>query len=97
MPTIEHAVREWFQQALLETVIGTQGLQGSSEWTPDDIAKALSEEAPTAAVMQGYHVDNAVSRPLGSKLGAIQDKARPSRVRYGTSTVKHEIGWRRKG
>jgi len=74
-PTIEHAVREWFQQALVETVIGTQGLQGSSEWTPDDVAKALSEEALTAAVMQRYHVDNAVSRALGSKLGAVQEKA----------------------
>jgi len=74
-PTIEHAVREWFQQALVETVIGTQGLQGSSEWTPDDVAKALSEEALTAAVMQRYHVDNAFSRALGSKLGAVQEKA----------------------
>ena len=55
-------------------MIGTQGLQGSPEWTPDDIAKALSEKALTAAVMQRYHVDNAVSRALGSKLGPVQEK-----------------------
>jgi hypothetical protein len=72
-PVIEQAVREWFEQALVETVLGVQALQGSSEWTPDDIAKALSEEALTSAVMQRYHVDNAVKRALGSKLGPLQE------------------------
>lgn len=74
-PVIEHAVREWFEQALVETVLGVQALQGSPEWTPDDMAKALSEEALTSAVMQRYHVDNAVKRALGSKLGPLQDRA----------------------
>lgn len=67
------AVRNWFQQALEETVIGIQALQKSREWTDQDILKATSEEALTAAVMQRYHVYNSVKRELGSKLGKIQN------------------------
>lgn len=72
---VEQAIRESFEQALIETVIGVQALQGSPEWTPDDMAKALSDEALTSAVMQRYHVDNAVRRTLGSKLGSLQERA----------------------
>jgi hypothetical protein len=69
---ITQAVRTWFQQTLMETVIGIQALQKSKEWTNDDITKAISEEALTAAVMPRYHVYNSVKRELGSKLGRIQ-------------------------
>jgi hypothetical protein len=69
---ITHAVRTWFQQTLMETVIGIQALQKSKEWTTDDIAKAISEEALTTAVMPRYHVYNSVKRELGSKLGKMQ-------------------------
>jgi Histidine kinase-, DNA gyrase B-, and HSP90-like ATPase len=70
--TVTRAVHNWFQQALEETVIGIRALQKSKEWTDDDILKATSEEALTAAVMQRYHVYNSVKRELGSKLGKIQ-------------------------
>lgn len=69
---VTKAVHTWFQQALEETVIGIQALQKSREWTDQDILKATSEEALTAAVMQRYHVYNSVKRELGSKLGKIQ-------------------------
>ncbi|HEX8149956.1 MAG TPA: ATP-binding protein [Pyrinomonadaceae bacterium] len=69
---VRNAVRNWFQQALEETIIGIQALQGAKEWTDEDIRKATSEEALTAAVMQRYHVYNSVKRELGSKLGKIQ-------------------------
>ena len=36
---------------------------------------AWPEEALTAAVMLRYHVDFAVKRALGSKLGALKEKA----------------------
>jgi hypothetical protein len=65
------AVRGWFQQALMETVMGIQALQNSREWTQEDISKAVSEHALTAAVMQRYHVNVAVKRELGSKLGKL--------------------------
>jgi hypothetical protein len=69
---VRNAVRNWFQQALEETIIGIQALRGAKEWTDEDILKATSEEALTAAVMQRYHVYNSVKRELGSKLGKIQ-------------------------
>jgi len=66
------SVRTWFQQMLMETVIGIQALKKSKEWTDADIANATSEEALTAAVMPRYHVYTSVKRELGSKLGKIQ-------------------------
>ena len=73
-PTIRDVVHEWFEQALIETVLGVQALHGSQEWTPKDMGEALSEEALTAATMQRYHVDVAVKRSLGAKLGTLRDK-----------------------
>ena len=69
---VTEAVRGWFEQSLVETVIGIQALQNSQEWTSDQVSKALSEEALSAAVMPRYHVNNSVKRELGSKLGKIQ-------------------------
>jgi hypothetical protein len=71
-PVVEDAVREWFEQALIESVIGVQSLRGSQEWSVEDIARALGQEALTTAVMQRYHVDTSVRRALGSKLGSLK-------------------------
>jgi hypothetical protein len=68
-------VHEWFEQALVETVIGCQALQGERRWSPNDIETILSEEALTAAVMQRYHVANAIKRTLGAKLGSLRASA----------------------
>jgi hypothetical protein len=68
-------VHEWFQQALVETVLGAQALQGERRWSPKDMETILSPEALTAAVMQRYHVANAVKRTLGAKIGSLRDKA----------------------
>lgn len=67
---VEDAIHSWFEQALVETVIGIQALRGSKEWTNQDLEKAHSDEALTAVVMQRYHVNVAVKRELGSKLGS---------------------------
>ncbi len=67
---VQDAVRGWFEQALVESVIGVQGLANSKEWSAQDVDSALTEEALTAGVMQRYHVLFAVKRELGSKLGA---------------------------
>jgi len=58
------------QEALIETIIGIQALRGSKEWNNQDLETSLSEEALTTAVMQRYHVNVAVKRDLGSKLGS---------------------------
>ncbi len=70
--TVEEVVHTWFEQALVETVMGVQALQGSKEWSRQQISTALSEEGLTAAVMQRYHVNNSVKRELGAKLGKLQ-------------------------
>ena len=72
---IGEAVREWFEQTLTETIMGVQGLRNAREWTVADVAKALGEEALTASVMPRWHVDVAIRRALGSKLGSVKDKA----------------------
>lgn len=73
-PAIQETVEEWFEQALIETIVGVQGLKGSPQWTFDLLAQAWSEEALTASVMQRYHVDLAVGRMLGARLGSIRDR-----------------------
>jgi hypothetical protein len=72
---ITDVTREWFEQNLIEAVMGVQALKGSREWTADDSKQALSEEALTASIMPRYHVDVAIKRTLGSKLGSIREKA----------------------
>lgn len=66
---VEEVVHQWFEQALIETVIGIQQLRGSKEWGPEEIERALSPEALTSAVMQRYHVYIACRRELGAKFG----------------------------
>lgn len=68
--TIRSTVHAWFEQALVETVLGVQALRNAKEWSIDDISKALSEEALTATALQRYHINTAVKRELGSKLGS---------------------------
>lgn len=68
-------VREWFEQALMETVIGCLQLQGDRRWSPDEMEQVLGEIALTASVMQRYHVANAIKRALGAKLGTLRDRA----------------------
>lgn len=69
---VQEVVRSWFEQCLVETVIGVQSLKDEKEWSVDEIDKALSEEALTAAVMPRYHVNNCVKRELSLKLGKLQ-------------------------
>jgi hypothetical protein len=68
---VEEIVHHWFEQALIETVIGVQQLRGSKEWGPDEIDKALSPEALTSAVMQRYHVYIACRREIGARFGKL--------------------------
>ena len=72
--TIVPVVREWFQQQLVEAVLGAHALRGSRQWTLADMEKLWSEEALTAVVMPRYHVDFSVKRALGAKLGTLKDR-----------------------
>jgi hypothetical protein len=66
---VKEVVHQWFEQSLVETVIGIQQLRGSKEWGHEEIEKALSPEALTSTVMQRYHVYVACRRELGAKFG----------------------------
>jgi len=72
---IRDAVKEWHEQSLIETVLGALALDGSPEWTTEQLEKALSPEALTAACLARYHVDLAVKRTLGQRLQPLPKSA----------------------
>jgi len=73
-PLIEQVVREWFEQQLVETVMGAMALRQGGQRTLDELKSLWDEAALTAAVLPRYHVDYAISRALGSKLGTLKEQ-----------------------
>jgi hypothetical protein len=71
---IAEPVREWFEQQLIETVMGVRALEGARLWSDEEIEKAYCEEALTAAVLPRYHVYTSIKRSLGSAIGSVKDK-----------------------
>ncbi|MGF1472101.1 MAG: hypothetical protein ACFB50_10220 [Rubrobacteraceae bacterium] len=71
---VKDTVREWFEQSLVEAVLGMESQRGLKEWNQADMERALSEEALTAAVMPRYHIDLAIRRILGQKIGSLKDR-----------------------
>ena len=71
LEVVTDAVHGWFEQALVEAIIGIQALRNSKEWSVTSLENALSDEALTTVVMPRYHVHNSVRRELGSKLGKL--------------------------
>ncbi len=71
---VKDVVQEWFEQQLVEAVMGAQALRDARQWTFEDVQRLWSEEALTAAVLPRYHVDIAVKRALGAKLGTLKEK-----------------------
>ena len=71
---ITDVVQEWFEQQLVEAVMGAHALRDARQWTFDDVQRLWSEEALTTAVLPRYHVDVAVKRALGAKLGTLKEK-----------------------
>jgi hypothetical protein len=73
-PVVEQVTREWFEQQLIETVMGTLALRQTGKWTLPELQKLWCEEALTAAVLPRYHVDYAINRALSSKLGSLKEQ-----------------------
>jgi hypothetical protein len=71
---VKNVVQEWFQQQLVEAVMGAQALRDARQWTIEDLKRLWSEEALTTAVLPRYHVDLAIKRALGAKLGTLKEK-----------------------
>jgi len=72
---ITEVTREWFQQALTEVVYSVDFLKGGKQWTDDEVKNVVSPEALTAAVLPRYHIEMAVRRSLGQKLGSTKERA----------------------
>lgn len=68
-------VHEWFEQQLIEVIYSVDYLRGDRQWSQTDIATIVSDEALTAAVLPRYHIEMAVRRTLGSKLGSAKERA----------------------
>lgn len=70
--TVQHAVEEWFQQQLVETVVSAQALKRTGRWSLDELSKLWSEEALTASVLPRWHIDQSIKRQLGHRLGSLK-------------------------
>ncbi len=64
-------VRTWYEQALVETVLGMRALRNRKEWSNREVEKALSPEALTASAMQKYHVVTCTREDLLRKLPGL--------------------------
>lgn len=71
-PAIVAAVREWFQQQLVETIMSAWALKQGGKWSMQELPELWSESALTAAVLPRYHIDVNVKRTLGQRLGTLR-------------------------
>jgi len=78
--TVQDVVREWFEQQMVETIMGVQALRDARQWSVQDVEKTWSEESLTASMMPRYHVDIAVKRALGAKLGTLKERTERAAV-----------------
>ena len=71
---VESVVKEWFQQQLVETVLGALALRKSGNWSEQEVEELWSEAALTSAVLPRYHIDERIKRSFGQKIGTLKDK-----------------------
>jgi len=71
---VKAAVREWFEQQLIETVLGALALRKSGNWSEQEVENLWSEDALTSAVLPRYHIDQNIRRSLGQKIGSLKEK-----------------------
>ena len=71
---VQQVVREWFEQQIVEAVLGALSLKTSRQWTIEELQRLWSEEALTAVVMPRWHIDVNIRRALGAKLGTLKDR-----------------------
>jgi hypothetical protein len=61
---------ESYKIALIECVLGVKSIAKTDHtWAKEDVAKALSPEALTAAVMQRYHAHQVLKRNINHRIG----------------------------
>jgi hypothetical protein len=71
---VKATVREWFEQQLVETVLGALALRKSGNWSEQEVEALWSEDALTAAVLPRYHIDQNIRRSLGQRIGSLKER-----------------------
>jgi hypothetical protein len=66
---VRQIVREWFEQQLVEAIVGAHSFRRSPEWNEGDLRGLWSPEALTAVVCPRYHVYYSIKRRLHQILG----------------------------
>lgn len=71
---VTSAVREWYEQVLVETILRVKGLKkiGDTSWNYQSIAKLWSEECLTASVMAVQMINEKILWSIRQKLGRKQ-------------------------
>lgn len=67
---VRETVREWFTQQLIEAVMTAKALEGSPQWSQQEIEELWSPTALTAVALPRYHIDREVGRILKGKFAA---------------------------
>lgn len=68
---ITKTAREWFEQKLIETVIGIRMLENGGSWTPASLSAALDPRSLTAAfISDTFHTRAAIRQNLVKQLGS---------------------------
>jgi len=69
---VKAAVREWFEQQLIESVLGALALRKSGNWSEQEVEALWSEDALTSTVLPRYHIDQNIRRALGQRIGSLK-------------------------
>jgi hypothetical protein len=72
---IRDAVREWFEQQLIETILSAWALRHTGRWSMAELPQLWNDAALTAAVLPRYHIDVNIKRTLGQRLGKLANAA----------------------
>ena len=76
---IRDAVREWFEQQLIETILSAWALRHTGRWSMAELPQLWSDAALTAAVLPRYHIDVNIKRTLGQRLASSPSLLNPRR------------------
>jgi len=72
---VEEVVQEWFEQQLLEVILGARALSAGGKWSSPELESLWSESALSAAVLPRWHVDSSIGRTLSHRFGSASRDA----------------------
>ena len=67
---VQEVVQEWFEQQLLEVILGARALSAGGKWSSPELELLWSESALSAAVLPRWHVDSSIGRTLSHRFGS---------------------------